>query len=300
MTVSTPVPSPSSDASSRIAAARLREEAVANRRTLWLLATLVTVALAVVGAAVGLALGSLAVGLGIGLALAVLLLGLAPGLGERLALRTLHARPSDPSRNARYHNLVQGLCEEAGVPVPKLWLVDSDAANALALGLGPSESAIVVTRGLVERLNRVELEAVLAVELSHIRTSSARLGSMAVVLGGLPGLLLEARRRGGNALLGALGTVLLVLLPLRRLAAPPRRHIQADESAAYLTRYPPGLIAALRKLSDGSSASDEVANPGLAHLWIVPPRPAEPDSRLDRMFASHPPLDQRIEGLEEL
>ncbi|HZD38588.1 MAG TPA: M48 family metalloprotease, partial [Actinomycetes bacterium] len=111
---------------------------------------------------------------------------------------------------------------------------------------------------------------------------------------------LEARRRGGNALLGAAGAVLLALLPLRRLAAPPRLHLQADESAVYLTRYPPGLIAALRKLASDRQGL-QVANLGLNHLWIVAPAPAaSTDSRLDRMFQSHPPLEERIERLREL
>jgi heat shock protein HtpX len=290
---------PSSGARSSVDVARLHEDLAANRRAQWLLATVVTVALAAVGTLLALPFGSWPTGLGIGLAVAILLLGFAPGVGERLALRRLGARPSDPDLQPRYHNLVEGLCESAGLPMPRLWLVDSDAANALALGRGSAESAVVVTRGLIEQLNRVELEGVLAVELSHIRVLSARLGSTAVVLGGLPGLLLEARRRGGNALLGALGTVLLVLLPLRRLAVPPRRHLQADESAAYLTRYPPGLIAALRKLAADEHGA-EVGNLGLNHLWVVPPNPASSGSRLDRMFDSHPSLDERFERLREL
>jgi heat shock protein HtpX len=291
---------PATGGGSRTASGRLQEEAAANRRAWGLVAAVVTVVLAAVGVLLALPFGSWPVGLGAGLAAAILLLGLAPGVGERLALRTLRARPSDPERYPRYHNLVEGLCDEAGLPVPKLWMVDSDAANALALGRGPSESALMVTRGLIERLNRVELEGVLAAELSHVRSSSARLGSMAVLLGGLPGLLLEARRRGGGRLLGVAGAVLLVLVPLRRLAVPPRRHFQADESAAYLTRYPPGVVAALTRLSADDKANAGIANLGLSHLWLVPPRPAVAGSRLDRMFESHPPLGERIERLREL
>jgi heat shock protein HtpX len=297
MTVSTLVPA--SGGVSRIADARLQEQITANRRAQGLVTAVVAVALAAVGTLVALPFGAWPVGLGIGLAVAILLLGFAPGVGERLALRTLRAQPSDPERYPRYHNLVGGLCELAGLPEPKLWVVDSNAVNALALGRGPVESAVVVTRGLIERLNRVEFEGVLAVELSHIRSLSARLGSMAVVLGGLPGLLLEARRRGGAALLGAIGAALLVLVPLRRLAVPPERHFEADESAAYLTRYPPGLAAALTRMSADKAAA-EVANLGLSHLWIVPPRSPAPGSRLDRMFESHPPLEERLARLREL
>jgi heat shock protein HtpX len=284
---------------SAIALRRLDEETAGNQRRYQLVATVVVAALGVIGALIGLASGGWPAGLGIGIAVGVLLVAFAPGVGERLALRRLGAKPADPKRFPRYQNLVEGLCEELGLPVPKLWVVDSDAANAMALGRNPSEATVVVTTGLLGLLNRVELEGVLAAELSHIRSSSARLGSTAVVLGGAGGLLLEARRRGGNPLFGAAGWALLALVPLRRLAVPAERHVRADEGAAYLTRYPPGLVSALRKLerqSDGGA----ISNLGLNHLWIVDPRPAPTPDAPDRFFASHPPLDERFENLREL
>ncbi|HZD73537.1 MAG TPA: M48 family metalloprotease [Actinomycetota bacterium] len=284
---------------SAIALRRLDEEMAGNQRRYQLVATVVVVALGIIGALIALAFGSWPAGLGIGVAVGVLLVAFAPGVGERLALRTVGAKPADPKRFPRYQNLVEGLCEELGMPVPKLWVVDSEAANAMALGRNPSEATLVVTTGLLGLLNRVELEGVLAAELAHIRASSARLGSMTVVLGGAGGLLLEARRRGGNPLLGALGWALLALAPLRRLAVPAQRHVQADEGAAYLTRYPPGLVGALRKLG-GQTGGGTVSNLGLNHLWIVDPRPEPPPAAPDRFFASHPPLDERVENLCEL
>src|SRR6266568_1105575 len=223
------------------------------------------------------------------------------GWGALLGLvQGVVAKPADPKRFPRYQNLVEGLCEELALPLPKLWVVDSAAANAMALGRNPTEATVLVTTGLLTLLNRVELEGVLAAELSHIRGSSARLGSTAVVLGGAGGLLLEARRRGGNPLLGAAGWALLALVPLRRLAVPVQRHMRADEGAAYLTRYPPGLIGALRKLvrqPDGATLS----NLGLNHLWIVDPLPGpRSDDAPDRFFDSHPPLEERLENLREL
>lgn len=287
---------------STIAMRRLDEERAANRRRYQLVSIVVVAALALVGALIALAFGAWPVGLGAGIAVGVLLIGLAPGVGERLALRSLGAKPADPKRFPRYQNLVEGLCEELGLPLPKLWVMDSDTANALALGRNPAEATVVVvvTTALLSHLNRVELEGVLAAELSHIRSSSARLGSMAVVLGA-GGLLLEARRRGGNPLLGAAGWALLALVPLRRLAVPIQRHIWADEGAAYLTRYPPGLIAALRKLESQTGGSS-LSNLGLNHLWIVDPLPAAapPAAAPDRFFESHPPMDDRLENLREL
>ena len=264
------------------------------------MAAVVVVALALVGALIALAFGAWSIGLGAGIAVGVLLVGFAPGVGERLALRALGAKAADPKRFPRYQNLVEGLCEELGIPLPKLWVVDSEVANALALGRNPTEATVVVTSGLLSRLNRVELEGVIAVELSHVRSSSARLGSMAVLLGGAGGLLLEARRRGGNPLLGAAGWALVALTPLRRLAVPVQRHVWADEDAAYLTRYPPGLIAALRKLGSQAGAAT-LSNLGLNHLWIVDPLPAAgPAAGPERFFESHPPLDERLDDLREL
>lgn len=284
-----------------IAVRRLDEETADNRRRYTLFSTVVVGALAVVGAVVGLALGGWPLGLGLGIALAVLVLGLAPGVGERLALRTIQARPADPERFPRYQNLVEGLCEEMRMPLPKLWVVDSPAANALALGRGPQEAAVVVTSGLLEDLNRVELEAVLAAELSHIRSLSARLGSVAVLLGGAGGLAIEARRRGGGALAGALAWPLTGLAPLRRMIVPVERHLVADEDAAYLTRYPPGLISALRKLAS-QPGGQRLSNLGLNHLWIVDPlkRVAAAAAGPERLFPSHPALEERIENLLEL
>lgn len=285
---------------SAIAMRRLDEETAANQRRYQLVAATVVAALGIVGALIALAFGAWPIGLGAGVVAGVLLVAFAPGVGERLALRALHASPADPRRFPRYQNLVEGLCGQLALPLPKLWVVESGAANAMALGRNPAEATVVVTTGLLSLLNRVELEGVLAAELSHIRGSSARLGSTAVVLGGAGGLLLEARRRGGNPLLEVAGWALLVLAPLRRLAVPAQRHVWADEGAAYLTRYPPGLARALRKLAaqpDGAV----LGNLGLNHLWILDPRPPRTATPApDRFFDSHPPLDDRLENLRDL
>ena len=213
------------------------------------------------GAAIG-------AGLGAGLAVAVLVTNLAPGLGERSALSRAGVRPADPERQPRLFNLTQGLCERAGLPLPRLYLVDSEAANAFAVGRDQARSALVLTSGLLELLNRVELEGVIAHELAHIKSGGARLASAAVVLQALPGPLAR-------------------LLPL---GASPSRLFDADTSAAYLTRYPPGLAGALAKLA---AAPPTAADPGLDHLWLVAPRPDAP-------AATHPPVAERIASLRDL
>jgi heat shock protein HtpX len=253
----------------------LMAEQIQRNRRAWLgtVAVLTAVQAAIgllVGVLVALTVGgggaAIGAGLGAGLAVAVLVANLAPGLGERSALQRSGARPADPDRQPRLYNLTQGLCGQAGLPVPRLYLVDTDAANAFAVGRDPARSALVVTSGLLALLNRVELEGVLAHELAHIQSGGARLGSAAVILGGLPGPL---------ARLLALGTA-------------PSRLFDADTSAAYLTRYPPGLAGALAKLA---AAPPTLGDPGLDHLWLVAPRPDA---------ATHAPVADRIASLRDL
>jgi heat shock protein HtpX len=235
--------------------ALLREQIAANRR-----AYQVTVALVVAGLAAFGLLVTLVLGLGVGGLGAGLVVGFAPGLGERAALRDAGAEPADPERWPRYHNLVDGLCQTAGLPAPRLYVAESEAANAFSVGRDPQRAALVVTRGLLASLNRVELEGVLAHELTHVWSWGARLATLGVALGRVPGLL--------------------------RLLAPPRREFDADEGGARLTRYPPGLASALRKLADGGQPPDR---PGLRHLWIMAPGDA-----------THPPVAERIAALQEL
>jgi heat shock protein HtpX len=238
----------------------LREQIAANRRAYQTCVAVVVAVLALLGLLVTLLLGLGVSGLGAGLGLAVLVVGFAPGMGERTALRDAGAQPADPERWPRYHNLVEGLCQTAGLPVPRLYVADSDAANAFSIGRDPERAALVVTRGLLTGLNRVELEGVLAHELNHIWSWGARLATLGVALANVPGLL--------------------------RLLAPARREFDADEGGARLTRYPPGLVSALRKLVSGERP------PGpsrLHHLWIMAPEDA-----------THPPVAERIAALQEL
>jgi heat shock protein HtpX len=280
----------------------LAGQARRNQRAYRQIVAAVVIALALLGLVVGLVAGAPGLGLGLGLAAAVLLTGLAPGLGERVALARTGAAPADPERHPRYHNLVEGLCRSAGAPVPRLLVVDADAANAFAVGRTPGASSVVVTRGLLAGLNRVELEGVLAHELAHVRSGATRLNTLAVVLGGAPGLLWEARRRGGGAPLGAAAAVLAPLALLLRLAAPPGRELDADLVGAYLTRYPPGLISALGKLEASLQADPgRLGGAGLEHLWIVAPGPApRPGPPLERLTHTHPPVEARIAALREL
>jgi heat shock protein HtpX len=164
-----------------------------------------------------------------------------------------HARPASVDDEPRYHNLVEGLCVSAGLAKPELYLIDDDAPNSFATGRNPDHAAIVVTTGLLQKLSRMELEGVLAHELSHIRSNDTLVTSLGTALVGLP--LMFA---------GPLAARLLATFVGRG------RERDADIGAARLTRYPPGLAAALEKLRrDGPAALS--GSRAMAHLWISSP-----------------------------
>ena len=257
----------------------------------------VFVALVTVGLGLLLALAAVLAGLGpagaaAAVAVAAGLVALALVSAPGLALRVARARPADPDRYPRYANLIEGLCRTAGMPQPKLYVIDSDAANAFAVGYSPARSAVVVTRGLLIKLNRLELEGVLARALASLRSGAARLPTSAVVLGALPAVLRDLSRQDDGRLLGIAAVLATPLAPLLRLAVRRERAFEVDESGAYLTRYPPGLVSALTKMG-ADPAEPPPGSLGLRHLWIVPPHgPAGQDT--------HPPLADRIAALKEL
>jgi heat shock protein HtpX len=244
---------------------------------------------------------------------------------DAVALRISHARPADPEQYARLHNIVEGLCIAAGLPKPRVYVIDDPAPNAFATGRDPRHAAIAVTTGLLDKMNRIELEGVLAHELSHVKNYDVLVSTMAVTLVGVVVLLSDwtlrfmwfggGRRRDGDgggggeggAPLALLGFALLLLTPLfarlMQLAVSRRRESLADVSGVALTRYPPGLISALEKLKADTTVV-HFNSRATAHLWIESPlarQPGEgPFSRFNRFFDTHPPLDERIKVLKEL
>ena len=208
---------------------------------------------------------------------------------DALTLALTHARPAAEGEHARFHNVVEGLCIAGGVPKPRLFVVPDDAPNAFATGRNPRHAAIAVTSGLLEKLNRVELEGVLAHELVHVKNYDTLVSTLAV------------------SILGLFSTVFVVAAPLvgrlTRVAVGRRRELLADANGVTLTRYPPGLISALEKLRADTTAVHSGSR-ATAHLWIESPvPPAAPHGRGARLtprFDTHPPLDERIAALREL
>lgn len=241
---------------------------------------------------------------------------------DRIALAMSHAQPADPVEYRRFHNLVEGLSIGAGLPKPRLYVIDDPAPNAFATGRNPEHAAVAVTTGLLERMNRVELEGVLGHELSHIKNYDILVSTISVVLVGVVALLADwalrflwwggprhrndsSQGRGPAAIVGVLGLVLIVLSPviarLMHFAVSRRREALADFTGVEITRYPPGLISALEKLQADTSVVHS-ASRATAHLWIESPlqRKEGRGAWLNRLFDTHPPLEERIEALKEL
>ena len=242
---------------------------------------------------------------------------------DSIALAVSRAVPADPTTYQRLHNLVEGLCIAGGLPKPKVYVINDPAPNAFATGRNPQHAAIAVTTGLLEKMNRVELEGVVAHELSHIRNYDILVSTIAVTLVGSIALMTDLAirmmwwnggrtsrdgdRNNGSNPLALFGFVLLILAPIiakaMQAAVSRKRETLADVSACQMTRYPPGLISALEKLRADQTATHS-ASMATAHMWIEQPLSGVSDggklSFFHRMFDTHPPLDERIALLKEL
>jgi heat shock protein HtpX len=294
----------------------------ANKRRSALLIFSFIVLLSLVGAAFGLLFGAGPVGTVIALVLSGAMAFASYWKADAIALAVSRAKPADAQQYQRLHNVVEGLCIAAGLPKPRVYIVEDPAPNAFATGRNPKHAAIAVTTGLLEKLNRVELEGVIAHELSHIRNYDILVSTLAVTLVGSIALLTnigmrmmwwnggrvrrDGDRDGGNPL-AILGLVLLIFAPiiakLMQAAVSRRRETLADVSAVQMTRYPPGLISALEKLREDTTVTHS-ATTATAHLWIEQPMSGVGDEGkfgwLNRMFDTHPPLEERIALLREL
>jgi heat shock protein HtpX len=299
------------------------EQIAANKRKTALLFFLAVLLLGGVGYALGVLTDSGPAGLVIALIVAVALSVGSYLYGDRVVLASTRAREVTPQDAPRLHNIVEGLSIAAGIPKPRVWIVPESAPNAFATGRDPEHASVAVTQGLLDTMNRVELEGVLGHELAHVVDRDILVGTVVATLVGAAVLLAEffmrawwwggfRGRRGSDsggggaaALIFALGFVLLILAPifgqLIRLAVSRNREYLADAQGAMLTRYPPGLISALQKLQAAPTAMHS-ANNATAHLWLNQPSRIEGErlGPMERLFSTHPPLADRIRRLEEM
>ncbi|OHA62178.1 MAG: zinc metalloprotease HtpX [Candidatus Wildermuthbacteria bacterium GWA2_46_15] len=234
---------------------------------------------------------------------------------DKIVLAMTHAQEVDHAKNLELYHLLENLCIAAGLPQPKFYILEEAQPNAFATGRDPQHGVIVVTRGLLEKLEKPELEGVLAHELSHIGNRDSLLMTVVVILAGLVSNLssfffrMNWRRQsddnnkaGAILMVAALAAAILAPLAalLIQLAISRKREFLADASGSLLTRYPEGLARALAKISL-DPASLKVANPGTAHLYIVNPlRGKAAAGWLAGLFSTHPPINDRIKALREM
>jgi heat shock protein HtpX len=304
------------------------DQVTSNKRRSWVLIAGFVLFVALVAVAFAYLIGGGPVGFVVALVVAGSTSALAYWKSDAVALRMSRARPAPASEFARYHNIVEGLCIASGLPKPRLYVIDDPAPNAFATGRNPRNAALAVTTGLFEKMNRIELEGVLAHELSHVKNYDILVSTLAVTMVGVVAVLadigvrmlwwgmgrrshrdFDSRHGGGGplALLSIAGFLLLAFSPviarIMRGAVSRRRETLADVSGVEMTRYPPGLISALEKLRDDSTVV-HAASHATAHLWIEQPAARTEQegrmSRLNRLFDTHPPLDERIALLREM
>ncbi len=304
------------------------EEIASNKRKSVLLVISAILFLGLIGFFVGyLFFNGGILGLFIALGIATALSVSSYMYGDRMVLAATGAREVTPEEEPRLHNIVEGLAIAAGVPKPRVYVVPELAPNAFATGRDPEHSSIAVTQGLLQTMNRVELEGVIGHEMSHVLDRDILFGTIVATLVGAAILLSEfflrtwfwtgggGRRGGGSGgdggggiaqlVIFAVGFGLMILAPLAgqliKLSVSRNREYLADAQGALLTRYPPGLIAALRKIQAAPTAM-RTANNATAHLWISQPSRVEGarTSTMERLFSTHPPIEERIRRLEEM
>ena len=233
---------------------------------------------------------------------------------DKVVVAMSGAKPADESQYRDLHNLVENLAITAGLPKPRVYVINDPAPNAFATGRDKNHAVVAVTTGLLAMMDKTELEGVLAHELSHIGNRDMLVSTVAVVLVGFVTLASDFflrsalwGRGGGdrdsksNPVLAIIAVVLIVLAPivatLMQLAISRKREFLADASGALLTRYPEGLANALRKIG-GYQAPMRRANNAIAHLYISNPfGAAAAKSGLAKLFMTHPPVEERIAAL---
>lgn len=236
---------------------------------------------------------------------------------DKIVLAVSKARPIEKRDNPELYRVVENLCITAGLPLPKIYIIDSPQPNAFATGRDKEHAVVAVTRGLLEKLERTELEGVIAHELSHIGNKDTLLQTVVVVLVGVIVVMTDFFFRisfwGGfkkrdsrdsgqiGLILIAITLVFAILAPifaqLIKLAISRKREFLADASGALLTRYPEGLARALEKISSDPNTLS-VASDATSHLYIASPfRGEEKKSWLHKLFMTHPPVEERIKAL---
>lgn len=237
--------------------------------------------------------------------------------GDKIALSISGAKEIQKRDNPMLWNTVENISIASGLPMPKIYIIDDPAPNAFATGRDPLHASVAVTAGLLEKLNKPELEGVLAHEMSHVGNYDIRLMTIVVVLVGIITLLSDfflrsrifgwGKRDNNNdnqaqAIFLIIALVAAILAPIAttliQLAISRKREFLADSSGALITRYPEGLASALEKISQYKKPMQHISS-ATAHLYIANPR-GKTVSYMSKLFSTHPPVEERIKALKEM
>lgn len=255
-------------------------------------------------------------GLTIALIISLLMAFFSYYTGDKVALATSGAKAIAKEDNPYVYRLVENLCITAGLPVPKIYIINDPTINAFATGRDPNHASIAITQGAIDSLENEELEGVIAHELSHIKNYDIRLMMVVIILVGIIALVSDWLRRDFfwgrrnerernqlSAILMIIGIILAVLSPLIaqliQLAISRKREFLADADGALLTRYPAGLANALEKIGLENKLPLKTANNATAHLYIANPF-GQSQKFLSNLFSTHPPLEERIAKLRQM
>lgn len=280
-----------------------------NTRSTYVLITIFLIFIIAVGWVFSEAMGSSAI-LWFAVIFSILMSVGSYWFSDKIVLAMSNAKLVEFESNKELYRLVENLCITAGLPLPKIYIIDDTAPNAFATGRDPEHAVVAVTTGLLQKLDRSELEGVIAHELSHIGNRDILLSTVVVVLVGVVALLADFFRRslwfgggrrnndrGGGGLIVIVAIILSLLAPffamLIQLAISRKREFLADADGALLTRYPDGLASALEKISADQEPL-EAANRATAHLYIANPFKGQ---KASKMFMTHPPAEERIAAL---
>lgn len=290
-----------------------------NIRKTWLLITIFFVLVMLLGWFLSVFFGSPAI-LILAIVISISMSAGAYWWSDKLVLKMAHARPASKEEFSELHRIVENLSITAGLPMPKLYIIDEQAPNALATGRDAKHAVVAVTRGLLDRLDRTELEGVLAHELSHIGNRDMLISTIMVVLVGIiiwvTNLMfysmlfggIGGRRGGGgggHGIMIVIGIAVIILAPLLavalKLAVSRKREFLADASGALLTRYPEGLASALEKIAQDPHKLKS-ANNATAHLYFENPYRGDQKgvvkvSWLAKLFMTHPSVEDRVKAL---
>ena len=293
----------------------LYEQISSNKYKTWFLISLFSVVIVLLGWAFGEWMGDIYTGIFIAVIVSVIMTLVGYFQGDAVALATSGAQLIEKSDNPELYRIVENLAITAGLPTPKIYVMQDIAINAFATGRDPQHASVAITTGALQALDKQELEGVIAHELSHVGNYDIRVMTIVVVLVGVILLLSDImtrsiffgrgnrdRNNDGAGVFLIIGIVLAILSPifaqLIKLAVSRQREYLADACGCLLTRYPDGLIRALEKISLQDQPMAK-ANHATAHMFLANPFDPHVTKKFEQLFSTHPPIEERIARLKK-